>query len=290
MPPTTTGALTPSASRHASTSGTSSRWLPDRIDRPITSTSSSRAVAAMWLGVSRMPSYTTSMPASRAATATCSAPLEWPSRPGLATSTRGGPPSIAAHRWATAASAVPLDARPAPAPPKPVGARNSPNTSRRAWAHSPVVTPAWAASMLGPMMFTSPDAATRRSSRAATTRFESRAPRQRSRSATSSASVSGSTRRIDSSPSSGDGAVSVNSFTPTTVSSLASIWRTRSVWLATRRRFSSVIAAKAPPMASTSSSSACAASISSAVRPSTTTEPSKMSPYSSRSVSCASTC
>ena len=35
------------------------------------------------------------MPASRAATAICSAPFEWPSSPGLATSSRGGPPAIA---------------------------------------------------------------------------------------------------------------------------------------------------------------------------------------------------
>ena len=34
------------------------------------------------------------MPASRAATAICSAPFEWPSRPGLATSSRGGPPKF----------------------------------------------------------------------------------------------------------------------------------------------------------------------------------------------------
>src|ERR1700722_702489 len=39
----------------------------------------------------------TSKPASRAATAICSAPLEWPSRPGLATSRRGGPPVLAAR-------------------------------------------------------------------------------------------------------------------------------------------------------------------------------------------------
>ena len=46
----------------------------------------------------------TSMPASRAATAICSAPLEWPSRPGLATSRRGGPPGRARSRSARARS------------------------------------------------------------------------------------------------------------------------------------------------------------------------------------------
>ena len=43
------------------------------------------------------------MPASRAATAICSAPLEWPSRPGLATSSLGGPPAIALTRSTTSA-------------------------------------------------------------------------------------------------------------------------------------------------------------------------------------------
>ena len=43
------------------------------------------------------------MPASRAATAICSAPLEWPSRPGLATSSFGGPPAIVLTRSTTAA-------------------------------------------------------------------------------------------------------------------------------------------------------------------------------------------
>ena len=66
--------------------------------------------------------------------------------------------------------------------------------------------------------------------------------------------------------------------------------RTRSAWLRTRRRFSSSIASKAPPSASTSASSAVAASASSAVLASMTTEPSKMSSYSSRSDSKASTC
>ena len=44
-----------------------------------------------------------------------------------------------------------------------MGARYSPNTSRRAPAHSPVVPPAWARAMVAGMTF-SPDTATRRSS------------------------------------------------------------------------------------------------------------------------------
>ncbi len=95
---------------------------------------------------------------------------------------------------------------------------------------------------------------------------------------------------ISPSPSSGEGAVSVKQLTPTTICSPVSMRRTRSAWLRTRRRLSSSIASKAPPSASTSASSAEAASASSAVLASMTLEPSKMSPYSSRSDSKARTC
>ena len=67
------------------------------------------------------------------------------------------------------------------------------------------------------------------------------------------------------SPTSGEGAVSVKQFTPTTFCSPSSMRRTRSAWLRTRRCFSSSMASKAPPSASTSSSSVQAASASSAV-------------------------
>jgi len=97
--------------------------------------------------VRRIPEYTTSMPASRAATAICSAPFEWPSRPGLATNSRGGPPVINFTRAATSASSPP--ARPA-AEATPVEARYSPNTPRSAFAHSPVVPPARASSIDDP--------------------------------------------------------------------------------------------------------------------------------------------
>ena len=50
------GASTPAARISSTTAGTSSRWLPDRIDRPTRSGSSSRATAAIWAGVRRMPS------------------------------------------------------------------------------------------------------------------------------------------------------------------------------------------------------------------------------------------
>ena len=55
MPPATTGAGHALGAEQRTTSGTSSRWLPDRIDRPMMSTSSSRATAAICSGVSRMP-------------------------------------------------------------------------------------------------------------------------------------------------------------------------------------------------------------------------------------------
>ena len=95
---------------------------------------------------------------------------------------------------------------------------------------------------------------------------------------------------ISPSPSRGEGAVSVKEFTPTTFCSPDSMRRSRSAWLRTRRRFSSSMASKAPPSASTSASSAEASSASSAVLASITLEPSKMSSYSSRSDSNASTC
>ena len=88
----------------------------------------------------------------------------------------------------------------------------------------------------------------------------------------------------------GDSAVSVKQLTPTTWSSPVSMRRTRSAWLPTRRDLSSSMASKAPPSESTSSNSAHEASATSAVFFSMTTEPSKMSPYSSRSDSKARIC
>ena len=108
-----------------------------------------------------------------------------------------------------------------------------------------------------------------------------------------SASSAGSTLRMaPSAPAAvrGEGSVSVKRLTPTTVSSPSSMWRIRSAWLRTSRPLSSSMASKAPPSPSTSSSSAVALSTSSAVRASTTFDPSNRSGYSSRSVSKASTC
>ena len=147
----------------------------------------------------------------------------------------------------------PRPRRPTP-PLTPVGARNSPNTSRSAPAHSPVVPPAWARAMVASMMLPSgpSSAATRRSSSSARAHGRRRraSVRQRSRSAICSASTRWSTLRmfsISPSPSSGEGAVSVKQLTPTTICSPVSIRRTRSAWLRTRRRLSSSMASKAPP-------------------------------------------
>ena len=82
----------------------------------------------------------------------------------------------------------------------------------------------------------------------------------------------------------------MKALTPTTVCSPDSIRRVRSAIDATSRDLSTSTASNAPPSANTSSSSAWAASRSSAVLASTTVDPSNRSPYSSRSVSYASTC
>ena len=100
----------------------------------------------------------TSMPASRAATAICSAPLEWPSRPGLPTRSLGGPPWAAMARTVSRTAAMASASDEVSTPLTPVGARNSPNTSRRAPAHSPTVPPASARAMVASMMLPVPSA------------------------------------------------------------------------------------------------------------------------------------
>ncbi len=219
----------------------------------------------------------------------------------MATSSLGGPPvrsAMAFDRASTARNSAPRCPTP---PPTPVGALYSPNTSRSAPAHSPVVPPAWARAMVAGMMFSVPSAALRSTSRARVTARPSRAERHASTSARSSDSTAGSTLRMEptdpaeppcSGPSgeSGDSAVSVKQLTPTTWSSPVSMRRTRSAWLRTRRDLSSSMASNAPPRARTSASSAHEASASSAVFFSMTTDPSKMSSYSKRSDSNARIC
>ena len=219
--------------------------------------------------------------------AICSAPLEWPSRPGLATNNRGGPPGSVLERCATAASWSP---RGTATPPTPVGARYSPNTSRRVDAHSPVVPPARANAIDASMMLRSLAAAACKSRKAVATACESRDVRQCCTSSMCAASTSGSTRMMLSLPPKGDTAVSVNELTPITVCSPLSMRRVRCAIDATRRLFNSSTAAYAPPSDNMSFNSACAASRISPVRRSTTCEPSKISSYSSKSVSNAKTC
>ena len=93
-----------------------------------------------------------------------------------------------------------------------------------------------------------------------------------------------------SAPLSGESVDSVNRFTPTTVCSPVSIRRVRSAMEDTKRPFNESTASNAPPISTISLISCHAASRSSAVRASMTCEPVKMSSYSSKSVSNASTC
>src|ERR1700727_2470491 len=82
------------------------------------------------------------MRASRARTAICSAPLEWPSSPGLPTRNLSRRPSPSLTRSTSSRSSAMSSVGAATASPTPVGARYSPNASRSAWDHSPVVAPA----------------------------------------------------------------------------------------------------------------------------------------------------
>ncbi len=99
--------------------------------------------------VSRMPWWATSNPASRARTGDLlGATFEWPSRPGLPTGRRSRPPvtsrcrpDLPRERTKGERRAL-LRRSPRPAPTRRRGRRSSPNTSRSASDHSPVVTPA----------------------------------------------------------------------------------------------------------------------------------------------------
>src|SRR5437868_5186875 len=117
------------------------------------------------------------MPASRARTAICSAPLEWPSRPGLPTRNFKRRPSFFETRSISARTSSGAGLSLRAARPTPVGARYSPNASRRTSAHSPVVTSAFAAAMEGGMMLRPDAAASRNSCNAVFTAFASRAAR-----------------------------------------------------------------------------------------------------------------
>src|SRR5271166_4775562 len=101
------------------------------------------------------------MPASVARAAICSAPLEWPSRPGLPIRNLIRRPSLRDTRSISPRSASRPAASCLALGETPVGARNSPNSKRNASPHSPVVTPASAASIEAGMIFAPLAAATR---------------------------------------------------------------------------------------------------------------------------------
>ncbi len=129
----------------------------------------------------------------------------------------------------------------------PVGARYSPKTSRSVPAHSPVVPPACASSIVAAMTLVPDSAACRRPSIARRTASLSRLDRHACTSSTSWACTPGSTWRTESSPRSGDSSVSTKSLSPTTTSSPDSIRGRRSVCDRTNRVFSSWIDSNAPP-------------------------------------------
>ena len=212
---------------------------------------------------------------------------------------RGRPPRSARRRWSgrrarawpPAAGAGrparrPSTGRPAhraagtrcrgwPTPPlTPVGARYSPNTSRRAPAHSPVVPPAWARAMVarhdvvGALGGARSELVERPLDGAGVARGP---PRPHV------VAQLGLHRRVDRGgrPPSPARAVRVRGLGEAVDPDHRQLARldapdARSAWLPTSRAFSSSMASKAPPRASTSSSSAQAASASSAVFASTT--------------------
>ncbi len=164
------------------------------------------------------------MPASSARAAICSAPLEWPSSPGLPTRNLIRRPSFSDTRSHLAAQRVEV-AR--------LLARLRRNPGRRAKLaefgpsaspHSPVVTPALAASIEAGMMLTPAAAAERRARSASRTRFGSRPARHAASAAICSASAPAGGIRIEPSPAvSGEGSEFVNALTPTTIASPRSI-------------------------------------------------------------------
>ena len=177
----------------------------------------------------------------------------------------------------------------------PVGARYSPNTSRSAPAHSPVVTPAWAPAIEAGMMLRSSCAAARELGQR---RLD--APRRRARRARPcrrsicSASTSGSTvrmRALAGGQRRGRGlGVAVDADHVLLAATRCAARRSRFDSTSRCLHVAGSTAATAPPMSSMRASSAGASAFSSSTLAATTVEPSKMSPYSSRSVSKARIC
>ena len=197
----------------------------------------------------------TSKPASRAATAIISEPLECPSSPGLPTTIRGRPPCRApqAATRARTASARGVS-RPSRCPSTPVAARYSPKMARSASAHSPVVTRARAHAIEAGMRFV-PAAAASRSARTvrSTSAWLRRVFVARSMSSVSAAETGSNLKRPPSSPeTSGDARPSVQRLRPTTTISPLLMRARRSAWLRTSAAFMypDSTAASAPPACS----------------------------------------
>src|ERR1700676_5117069 len=89
MPPTSTvTSFMPLSCSRLISCGQSVLCAPERIERPMTSTSSCTAPEALISGACRRPALMNSMPASRSARAIIFAPRSCPSSPGLAIKTR----------------------------------------------------------------------------------------------------------------------------------------------------------------------------------------------------------
>ncbi|CAB4549129.1 unannotated protein [freshwater metagenome] len=167
--------------------------------------------------------------------------------------------------------------------------RYSPNTSRSAPAHSPVVTRASAHSIEGSIMDAPLRAASCRTASAAATRSESREARVFSKLAMVSLADDSSTLKMppSSPPSNGDGIPSVHLLSPTTICSpvLMALMRSDIERTSADFMYPDSMAGMTPPISRIRSISALAWVLSSSTFDRTTTEPSNRSGYSNRSVS-----
>ena len=191
------------------------------------------------------------MPQSRARKAICSAPFECPSRPGFPIRNFSLRPSLSDTRSTderiSSSPSVLFDF----AFERPVGPRYSPCTDLIISAHSPVVTPAFAAVTEAGIILSPFFAALLRSLRAIFTFSASLSLRQVFSLSICSFSTAGSTIIIPLSPVvRGDSSLVVNLFTPTTTVSFVSILLSRSAFESTSRDFMYSIASIAPPILS----------------------------------------
>ena len=152
-----------------STSGTSSMCDPERIDRPTRCTSSATAAADDLLGREPDALVDDLEPGVARPHGDLLGAVAVPVQPRACRRAAAAARRAPRRCGATVARTSARASAPAPATPTepltPVGARNSPNTSRSAPAHSPVVTPARAHSRVAAMRLVSePASATRRAS------------------------------------------------------------------------------------------------------------------------------